>query len=359
MRSPSVHLALLLLLGSISGELRSSLLIAADDPLAGLRSFSAFSSVDLRRLEAGEVLGEPGSQMVFPNGISTETCFAVFVPAAEAARRLQIWDPSLRGTLKTLQFHLVNKSCTAADFQNLRLDPANRAQRWLIDKSLATTSSKSELNLTRDEAQRLAVLARTKPGPEGISAYWSKVLLDRTTQFQHEGFAGLAPYEMAGQPISPLVHLRALMAERETIAREFAPLLKQCGMIEEADKSALEPFHYWALYEANRHATLTLGAVYLLSVGERFQLLDVQYYVNGTYYTFATLYEVWPIELGQKPAALVWRGDFFSAPRLAYARGVERLAYAAVMLQELKDSIRSFQKEVLNATSELPLKTTP
>ena len=181
MRPPFLFLALLLLLGWISGELRSSLLIAADDPLATLRSFSAFSSVDLRRLEAGEVLGEPGSQMEFPNGISTETCFAVFVPAAEAARRLQIWDPSLRGTLKTLQFHLVNKSCTVADFQNLRLDPANRPQRWLIDKSLATTGNKSELNLSRDECQQLASLARTKPGPEGIGAYWSQLLLDRTT----------------------------------------------------------------------------------------------------------------------------------------------------------------------------------
>ena len=336
----------------------SVFVIAADDPLTNLRSFTAFSSVDLRRLEAGEVLGEPGSQMAFPNGISIETCFAVFVPAAEAARRLQIWDPSLHGTVKTLQFHLVEKNCTAADFQNLRLDPANSPQRWLIEKSLGTIGSKSELNLTREECQRLANLARTKPGPEGISMYWSKVLLDRAAQFQRQGFAGLPLYEMAGKPISALAHLRALMAERETVAREFAPLLTECGMLGDNSKSSLEPFHYWALYEANRHATLTLGAVYLLPVGERFQLLDVQYYVNGTYYTFATLYDVWPIELRQKPAALVWRGDFFSAPRLAYTRGVERLAYAAVMLQELKDSIRSFQKEALKP-SELPLKAQP
>lgn len=358
MRLSSFYLQISLLVASSSG-LRSSLLIAADDPLGSLRSFSAFTSVDLRRLEALEVLGEPGSQMEFANGISTETCFAVFVPAAEAARRLQVWDPSLRGTLKTLQFHLVNKSCTAADFPKVILNTANRPQRWLIDKSLATANSKSELNLTRDECQALANLARTQPAPEGISAYWSKLLLDRTTQFQRHGFAGLRPYEVAGQTVSPLAHLRALLTEREAVAREFAPLLKECGILGESGKAALEPFHYWALYEANHHATLTLGAVYLLAAGDRFQLMDVQYYVNGTYYTFVTLYDVWPIELRQKPAALVWRGDFFSAPRLAYARGVERLAYAAVMLQELKDSIRLFQKEVLKPASELPLKPLP
>lgn len=348
-----------LVLGWISDGLPPATAVAADDPLPSLKSFSAFTSVDLRRLEGGEILGEPGSQMEFPNGISTETCFAVLVPAEEAARRLQIWDPSLHGTLKTLQFHLVKKSCTAADFQSLTLLPANRPQRWLIDKSLATVSGKSELNLSRDEGQQLSALARTKPSPEAISAFWSKVLLDRTTRFQEQGFAGLPRYEMADQPISPLVHLRALLAERKAIAGEFAPLLNRCGMLGDSGKPTLEPFHYWALYEANRHATLTLGAVYLLPTSDRFQLLDVQYYVNGTYYTFATLYDVWPIELGQKPAALVWRGDFFSAPRLAYTRGVERLAYAAVMLQELKSSIRSFQKEVLNPAAELPLKPQP
>src|ERR1041384_2556390 len=54
---------------------------AADDPLKKLGSFSAFSSIDLKRLEAGEILGEPGSQMDFPNAISTETFFAVPISA--------------------------------------------------------------------------------------------------------------------------------------------------------------------------------------------------------------------------------------------------------------------------------------
>jgi hypothetical protein len=76
-------------------------------------------------LEAGEILGEPGSQMDFPNGISTETCFAVPISAADAAGRLQVWDPSLHGTLKTPEFHPISISVTAAEFQTLRLDPAN------------------------------------------------------------------------------------------------------------------------------------------------------------------------------------------------------------------------------------------
>lgn len=326
--------------------------VAAADPLQKLGSFSAFSSVDIKRLEAGEILGEPGSQMDFPNGISTETCFVVPIPADEAAKRLQMWDPSLHGTLKTLEFHPIAKSCTDADFQSLRLNPGNRPHRWLLDKSLATTAAKSELHLSREECQRLANLANTKPSAESINAYWSRVLLERTKQFQQTGFAGLPSYEVTSQRVSPQAHLRTLMSEREAIAREFALLLQQCGMFGTDGKATLDPYHYWALYEANHHATLTLGAVYLRPEADRFQLLDVQYYVNGTYYTFATLYEVWPIQLGQKSGALIWRGDFFSAPKLAYTRGVERLAYAAVMLQELKTSIRYFQTKALKSITE-------
>ena len=325
---------------------------AADDPLKKLGSFSAFSSIDLKRLEAGEILGEPGSQMDFPNGISTETCFAVPISAAEAAARLQIWDPSLHGTLKTPEFHPISTSVTAAEFQTLRLDPANRIQRWLLEKSLSTTTAKSDLNLCREECLRLANLAKTNRRPEAVNSFWSGVLLERARQFQKNGFAGLPAYEAGSQNVSPQAHLRSLLSEREGICREFSPLLRDCGIFGTNRTTTLDPFHYWALYEANRHATLSLGAVYLRPDSDRFQLLDVQYYVNGTYYTSVTLYEVWPIQFGEQTAALIWRGDFFSAPRLAYTRGVERMAVASIILQELKTSIRNFQTEASKPIAE-------
>ena len=113
------------------------------------------------------------------------------------------------------------------------------------------------MNLTREEGRRLADLAKSKPGPEKISAYWSKVLLDRATLFQGVGLKGLPSYEMGAQPVSPAVHLQALVSERKSIAREFAPLLRECGLIGSEPNAARDPFHYWALYEVSRHATLT------------------------------------------------------------------------------------------------------
>jgi len=65
--------------------------------------------------------------------------------------------------------------------------------------------------------------------------------------------------------------------------------------------------------------------------------------VSNDYYTSATLYEVWPIQVGEKTGALVWRGDFFAAPMLAFTKGTERIAYGALMLQDIKKEIRCFR----------------
>jgi hypothetical protein len=82
-----------------------------------------------------------------------------------------------------------------------------------------------------------------------------------------------------------------------------------------------------------------------LAVGDHHQLLDAQYYVSGTYYACVTLYEVWPIRDGGRSGSVVWRGDYFAAPSLAVTKGTERLAYGAIMLQELKKAVRCFQKD--------------
>jgi hypothetical protein len=137
-----------------------------------------------------------------------------------------------------------------------------------------------------------------------------------------------------------------MLREQPTVAGEFAPLLRQCGVLGGERTAKLKSFHYWGLYEANHRATFNLGVVYLLPLGDHYQLLDAQYYVSGTYYTFVTLYEVWSARIGEKLGALVWRGDYIAAPTLAFTKGFDRLAYGAIMVQEVKKAIRTFQEDV-------------
>jgi hypothetical protein len=284
--------------------------------------------------------------MAFTQGIFAQTCFAVPVSAAEAAQRLQAWDPAQHQAPNVLSFTQVPVPCDADDFQTLELKPNQHALRWLLDRSLETTPARSELNLSHNEARQLAAYAKANPDPKGVSSFWAKLLQDRAMAFQRLGFAGVTPYEVGGKTVSPVKLLQTMLREKPEVAREFAPLLQKCGALGEQPTEALTPFLYWGLCEANHRGTVNLGAVYSLALGDRHLLLDVQYYVSGIYYTIVTLYEVWPIQVGSRLGTLVWRGDFFAAPTIGLTRGTERLAYGAIMQQELKKAVRCFQNDV-------------
>ena len=135
-----------------------------------------------------------------------------------------------------------------------------------------------------------------------------------------------------------------MLQEQARITREFAPLLQRAGLLSRGTEvPPLTPYYYWSMFEADHHATLNLGAVYQLDLGDHYQLLDLEYYVSGNYYTAATLFEIWPVRDGDKTGSLVWRGDFFAAPLLRFTKGMERIAYGAIMIQEIKKEIRCFR----------------
>ena len=315
----------------------------AQDPVAALKSFSDFEKIDLTRLLGGDVISERGSLMNFPNGISGQTCFVVPVSPEETAKRLQTWDPSPYSGSGVYAFRSLSVPCGSADFHPLNFNSSQRPIRWLLGKIQATTAMKSDLNLTRDEMKELAACGGGRADAPKAAECWAKLLLNRTSQFQQKGLDGILPYEAAGATVSPTTQLRAMLLEQVQIATEFAPILKRIGFFGGKPAPVLTPAYYWTFFDADHHATLALGAVYRLAVGDHYQLADIQYYVSNDYYTAATLYEVWPIQVGAQSGALVWRGDYFAAPVLAYTKGTERIAYGALMLQAIKKDIRSFQ----------------
>jgi hypothetical protein len=286
-----------------------------------------------------------GSLMNFPNGISAQTCFAIPLSAEETAKRLQFWDPSPHGELKVYAFHALHAPVKLADFQPLDFKSIQKPVRWLLDKIVASTRARSELNLTRDEAQKLADCLQKRADPQTGSECWAGLLLGRASAFQQKGLAGVLPYEDTGEFISPSDQLRAMMREQLAVSHEFLPILKKIGLAGDEAAPSLTPFYYWTLFDADYHGTISLGAVYLLPVNDHFQLVDVEYYVSGNYYTSATLYEVRPIRMGGKPGSIVWRGDFFDAPTLRFTKGTERIAYGALMLQDIKKEIHYIQDE--------------
>jgi len=319
----------------------------AQGPVETVKNFSDFAQIDLSQLPGGDVLVARDALMNFPNGISGQTCFAVPQPAEDTAKRLQTWDPSLHSDLKVYAFRPLHVPCELTDFQQLDFGSGQYPVRWLLDKTLASSAAKSELNLTRDEVNELAACVQKRRDPQAVGRCWANLLFARASKFQQQGSVGVLPYQMNGETVSPAVQLHAILLEQARVAGEFAPFLKKIGLLgNEAATTSLAPFYYWTFFDADHHGTLSLGAVYLLAVGDHYQLADFEYYVSGNYYTSLTLYEVWPIQVGGKPGALVWRGDYFAAPTLAFTKGTERIAYGALMMQDIKREIRCFRDDL-------------
>ena len=333
-------------MGLLGGVLAMAIVAKASDPLEDVKRFSDFPATDLRHVIDGDILGARGSLMNSPNGLSTQTCFVAPEAAEETVRRLLTWDPLPHEALNVFAYQAVHAPCAATDFQVLNLKSSQGAIHWLLDKTLATTADKSDLNLTRAEAQQLANCAKSNPDPQDIGACWGELLRARAVAFQREGFDGLLPYEANGATVSPATQLREMLREKPAVALQFATLLRQSGLLGDPQGELLTPTLYWTLFTANHHATLSLGAIYVLPQGDHYQLLDAQYYVSGKYYAAATLSEIWPMRIGEKSGALVWRGDFVAAPTLAFAKGVDRILYGAILLQEVKKVVRCFQDDL-------------
>jgi len=340
------NLSAIALMGLLGGLLATAIVAKASDPLEDVKRFSDFRATDLHHVIDGDILGARGSLMNFPNGLSAQTCFVTPEAAPETVRRLLTWDPLPHEALNVFAYQAVHAPCAVTDFQTLNLKSSQGAIHWLLDKTLATTADKSDLNLTRAEAQQLANCAKSNPDPQDIGACWGELLRARAVAFQREGFDGLLPYEANGATVSPATQLREMLREQPAVALQFATLLRQSGLLGDPRGKLLTPTLYWTLFTANHHATLSLGAIYLLPQGDHYQLLDVQYYVSGKYYAAATLSEIWPMRIGEKSGALVWRGDFVAAPTLAFVKGTDRIIYGAILLQEIKKVVRCFQDDL-------------
>lgn len=319
------------------------------DPLAELKQFGDFPKIDIKRMLEGEILSQRGPLMKFPNGISSQLCFAVPLSPAETVKQLQTWDSKRYASLKVYASHDLSDPSNLNDFNSLYLylDPGTPPVRWFWDYTLATTARSSDLNLTQIEALELSRCVGKNANVKTIGSCWGKLLTARASAFQRNGFTKPLPYEFDVEPINPAAHLRTLLQEHVPIAREFAPLLQSAGLMNGgAAISPIKPTYYWRLFQADHHATLSLGAVYLRQVGDHYQQLDLEYYVSGTYYTSATLYEIWPIRDGGRTGSLVWCNVLCSAPALRFASGIERLASGVILTLEFKKFVRCFQDSV-------------
>lgn len=297
----------------------------AADPAAEMASFSVFNNVNVADLAKGEpkVAHGPALSGSF---ISAQSCFVVAGVPARVSEALRQWNPARHPELKVMIHSDLPSSPSAANFSRLSSAPDNSAVRALVT---ATQKLSSDLQVSKAEEKRFAGLTGDRmAGP--IAAAWAEVLSARA----RAGRSSQPPYDHTGQNVRPSDELNGLLRANDKVAGKFSGILGGGG----------EPF--WELLTADEKAVLTLGASFRRSGSNgTYQAADALYYASGGYYAGLTLYQLWPVDVGGRPATLIWRGDFISSAEIAGLHGIERVASESAMMRDISKAVSLFRRD--------------
>jgi hypothetical protein len=300
----------------------------AADPAAEMANFSVFSGINVADLAKGEPKVAHGPALS-GHFISAQSCFVVAGVPARVSEALRQWSPAKHSELKVLIHSDLPSSPSAANFSRLSSAPDNAAVRSLVS---ATQKLSPDLQISKAEEKRFAAVAGVTgsgmPGP--IAAAWADVLSARA----RAGRSAQPPYDHTGQSVRPSDELNALFRANDKVQRQFSGVLD----------GRPEPF--WELLTADEQGVLTLGASYRRSgANGTFQAADALYYASGGYYAGVTLYQMWPVDVGGRPATLIWRGDFISSASIASLHGIERVAAESSLMRDISKANSLFRRD--------------
>ena len=301
---------------------------ALADPVAEMASFSVFGNVNLAELAKGDPKVAHGAPMS-GHFISAQSCFVVAGVPARVSEALRQWNPTRHSELKVLIHSDLPSSPSAANFSRLASAPDNAAVRSLVS---ATQKLSPDLQISKEEEKRFAAVAGVTgsgmPGP--IATAWADVLSARA----RAGRSAQPPYDHTGQSVRPSEELNALLHANDKIRGKFSGVLDGKGE------------GFWELLTADEQGVLTLGASYRRSgANGTFQAADALYYASGGYYAGLTLHQMWPVDVGGRPATLVWRGDLISSAAIASLHGIERVASESALMRDISKEVSSFRRD--------------
>jgi hypothetical protein len=301
---------------------------ALADPVAEMASFSVFGSVNPAELAKGEPKVAHGPPLG-GHFISAQSCFVVAGVPARVSEALRQWNPTRHSELKVMIHSDLSGSPSAANFSRLSSAPDNSAVRSLVS---STQKLSSDLQISKEEEKRFAAVAGATGGamPGPVAAAWADVLSARA----RAGRSSQPPYDHTGQSVRPSEEINALLRANDKVRGRFSGVLDGRGE------------QFWELLTADEQGVLTLGASYRRSgANGTFQAADALYYASGGYYAGLTLYQLWPVDVGGRPATLIWRGDFVSSASIASLHGIERVASESALMRDISKAVSAFRRD--------------
>jgi hypothetical protein len=302
---------------------------AAADPAAEMASFSVFNNINVADLAKGDPKVAHGPAMG-GHFISAQSCFVVAGVPARVSEALRQWNPTRHSELKVLIHSDLPSSPGPANFSRLASAPNNGAVQSLVS---ATQKLSPDLQISKEEEKKFAAVASASGGgaiPAPIANAWAEVLSARA----RAGRSAQPPYDHTGQSVRPSEELNALFRANDKIRSRFSGVLDGKGE------------GFWELLTADEEGVLTLGASYRRSgANGTFQAADALYYASGGYYAGLTLYQMWPVDVGGRPATLIWRGDLISSGTIASLHGIEKVASESALMRDISKAVSAFRRD--------------
>lgn len=308
---------------------------SADD----ISEFSYFEKSAIQKLKPGEILSAKGDLMDFERGISSETCFLAAHSPQKVLDRIRDWDQT---PYSDLGIFIQGKpgSAEVPDFSRLNFIPSLRPVSKFMDKNRETRLNDSPIHLSQSEA-KFIYDQRDKIDANSTTEIWKRILSKRLDQYKQGGLRALPAYDACKTPVRVVDDVNAIWEEQPTVAKRFNSLYQTILT------NPTSGGHYWQMINVEGTAVMVLGTIYVKPMDQgAVQVIDLQWYVSGGYYTAFTCYELYPLEMGKTDATLIWRGDYTSISMKQLRKGVERLFSVNIMVQEIKKSIRFFLEDL-------------
>lgn len=306
---------------------------ASADALSDLGKYSVFSQSDYNDAANGKIVTARGPSLNFPRDLSVQALYVLRAPVPKALAMHQQWDAGRHSELKVYLHHDFSTHPSAADFsQSL---PGNGAVRKLIAATQKLPDT-GDLQLSKAEAESFKAAG-------SVQSFWSQVLFHRATAFLQRGLSGEPPYDTSAGSARVSDEVSRLLREQPKVHAAFRPIIGASALGGGGAGSVLP---YWELFDVEDTAAFSLGATSAIQNGDSAQMADFQYYASGGYFTFITLYQMWPITVDGKSATLVWRVDCLSSLSLADLRPFERMGSGAAMMQDVRRIITFFERDM-------------
>jgi hypothetical protein len=304
------------------------------DPVGEIAGYSVLSKEQIQSALEGTIESTRGPGFSLLRGIQTQSVFRSKLAPAALALALEQWDPTTHLELGTA-LHQPLKAGEALDSLKMLTEQSDIGLiAKLLPSLLAAVDHPGRWPLLDEEQARLNKAA---PKNNKAAADWlDDVLARRSEAVLRGGLQAALPILIDGQKAGPGDEINLLLNQTPETSKRFSGLIATA-----MNGKGGTGRGYWEVFHADHDPDICLGQAWKASVGNRYQVLDAQYYVSTGYYVSVTLYEIYPVEGG----SLVWRGDYLSAPMLSSTKGMERMAYALIMQKETKKAVEAFLKD--------------